>query len=317
MPNTHNIHASQRLINIYRGVTMELRHLQYFKRVAEVEHLTKAANDLFISQSHLSHVMTELENELGVKLFDRVGRGIQLNPCGREFYNDVVKLFYEFDDAKKKAREIYKRQLTQLTIVTNVSTYIPGLLKRNKQDSPSLNIQQYSAKRRRIIRMLLDGYADFAVCCPILTEEPDLESILLHMERGVIVYPSDHWLKERKSVAFAELKDENFISVGVGYGTRDMQDVYFKEAGINVNSSVETTDTSTIYNFVKDGLGIALAPLTMTKLNTDFHDQFAEIDEAPLATIGLTWRKDHYLSEAGKAFIETTKNFFDELSIYM
>ena len=296
---------------------MELRHLLYFKRVAETEHLTKAANDLYISQSHLSHVIIELETELGVQLFDRIGRGIQLNPCGREFYHDVVRLLYAYEDSKKKIQETYKRQSTQVTIVTNVSTYMPGLLKKNKQDSPNLNIQQYSAKRRRIIRMLLDGDADFAICCPLLTEEPDLESILLHMERGVIVYPSDHWLKERKSVGFAELKSENFISVGVGYGTRDMQDVYFKEAGIFVNSSVETTDTSSIYNFVKSGLGIALAPKTMTMLNTDFRNQFVELDEGPLASIGLTWRKDHYIGDAGKAFFETTKNYFKGISAYM
>lgn len=296
---------------------MELRHLQYFKRVAELEHLTKAANDLYITQSHLSHVIIELETELGMQLFDRVGRGIQLNPCGKEFYHDVVRLFYEYEDSKKKIQENYKRQSTQVTIVTNVSTYMPGLLKKNKQDSPDLNIQQYSAKRRRIIRMLLAGDADFAVCCPLLTEEPELESVLLHMERGVLVYPENHWLRERKSVAFAELKDENFISVGVGYGTRDMQDVYFKAAGIFVNSSVETTDTSSIYNFVKDGLGIALAPKTMTMLNTDFKNQHVELDEGPLASIGLTWRKDHYLGEAGKAFFETTKNYFEGLSVYM
>lgn len=189
---------------------MELRHLWYFKRVAELEHLTKAANDLFVSQSHLSHVIIELESELGVQLFDRVGRGIQLNPCGREFYHDVVKLFNGFEDARRKIQEIYKRQATQLTIVTNVSTYMPGLLKANKNDSPNLNIQQYSAKRRKIIRMMLDGDADFAICCPMLTEEPDLETLLIHTENGVIIYPKDHWLKERTSVSLLELKNENF-----------------------------------------------------------------------------------------------------------
>ena len=296
---------------------MELRHLQYFKRVAELEHLTKAASELYITQSHLSHVIIELETELGVKLFDRVGRGVRLNPCGREFYHDVARLFYEYEDAKKKAQDNYKRQSTQVTIVTNVSTYIPGLLKKNKQDSPSLNIQQYSAKRRKIIRMLMNGDADFAICCPLLTEEPELESILLHMEKGVIIYPENHWLENHKSVGFAQLQEENFISVGVGFGTRDMQDFYFREAGILVNSSVETTDTSSIYYFVKAGLGIALAPKTMTLLNTDFKDQFAEINEGPLASIGLTWRKDHYLSDAGKAFFETTKNYFGELSAYI
>jgi len=63
---------SAELFSISGGSVMELRHLQYFKRVAELEHLTKAANDLFVSQSHLSHVIIELETELGVQLFDRV-----------------------------------------------------------------------------------------------------------------------------------------------------------------------------------------------------------------------------------------------------
>jgi len=141
--------------------------------------------------------------------------------------------------------------------------------------------------------------------------------MLMHMEKGVVIYPENHWLDEHKSVCFAQIKDENFISVGVGFGTRDMQDVYFREAGIFVNSSVETTDTSSIYYFVKAGLGIALAPKTMTLLNTDFKNQFVEIDEGPLASIGLTWRKDHYLSDAGKAFFETTKTYFGELSAYI
>ncbi len=292
---------------------MELRHLWYFKRVAELEHLTKAANDLFVSQSHLSHVIIELESELGVQLFDRVGRGIQLNPCGREFYHDVVKLFNGFEDARRKIQEIYKRQATQLTIVTNVSTYMPGLLKANKNESPNLNIQQYSAKRRKIIRMMLDGDADFAICCPMLSEEPDLETLLIHTEKGVIIYPKDHWLKERTSVSLLELKNEHFISVGVGYGTRDMQDIYLRKLGIAVHNAVETTDTSSIYDFVKNGLGIALAPKTMTYINSDFKNQAVDIEEEPIATIGLTWKKDHYMSDAGRAFFETTLNFFNNL----
>lgn len=295
---------------------MELRNILFFKRVAETEHLTRAANDLFISQSHLSHCIIELENELGVRLFDRVGRGISLNPCGREFYRDVVRMLYEFDDSKNKLVEMQRRLSTQLTLVTNVSTYMPGLLKANKQNSPELNIQQYSAKRRKIIRMLLDGDADYAICCPILTEEPELESVLLHLEPGVVIYPPGHWLKDRKSVTFADIKNEQFISVGVGYGIRDSADEYFKKAGYLPNNSVETTDTSSIYSFVQSGLGIALAPKSMTlrhptgALN---YVPFDEGDQVPLATVGLTWRKNHYRSGAGAAFENTTTAFFGSL----
>ena len=168
---------------------MEFRHLICFKRVAELEHMTRAADELYMSQSHLSHVISELEDELGVKLFDREGRGIRLNPCGREFYNDVSELFTQYDDACRRVRASYLRQTTQLTLVTNVSTYMPGLIKATQKAMPAVGVQQYSAPRRRVVRMLLAGEADYAICCPIITDEPDLESTLLRVEHGVIIYP--------------------------------------------------------------------------------------------------------------------------------
>ena len=296
---------------------IELRHLLYFKRVAETEHLTKAASDLFISQSHLSHVIIELETELGVRLFDRVGRGVCLNPCGTEFYRDVVRLLYEYEDAKKKAQEIYLRQKTQLTIVTNISSYMPGLLRHNKQVSPGLNIRQYSLKRRRILRTLLNGDATFAICSPMLDESPELESLLLHTEHGVIVYPEGHWLEGCASSSLLALKDESFVSVAQGYGTRDTQDLYLKEAGISVNNTVETSDTSAVYAFVREGLGIAIAPKTMTLMDPYFSKRYVQLDEDPHATIGLTWRRDHYLSEAARTFFETTRTYFQELSTFL
>lgn len=292
---------------------MELRHLMYFKRVAELENITKAANELFVSQSHLSHVIIDLETELGVPLFDRVGRGIQLTLCGKEFYHDIVNLNNGLEDSKKRVLALHKRQLTQLTVVTNVSTYMPGLLKAIKLSYPNLTIQQYSAKRRTIIRMLLDGSADFAICCPMILEEPDLESLLLRNEAGVVVYPENHWLKDKKTVSFSELIDEDFINVSVGYGTRDGQDMYFKKAGFVPKNSIETNDTPSIFSYVKDGLGIALAPKTITLQNSDFKNQYIEIDEAPSATIGLTWNKNHYISEAGRTFFETAIDYFSAL----
>lgn len=292
---------------------MEIRSILYFKRVAELEHLTKAANELFISQSHLSHVISDMEEELGVPLFDRVGRGIQLTPYGRLFYDEITRIFYDYENTKTKVMEMYKKNTTQLTIVTNVSTYMPGLLKANMQDSPSLSIQQYSAKRRKIIQMLKTGDADYAICCPILTEEPNLESMLLYKEKGVLIYPKNHWLSERRSVSVKELSNEHFISVVSGYGTRDAQDAFFGKYGINANYMVETDDTSSVFTFVKEGIGIAFAPKSMTLRNSEFRHQFVEIDESPDATIGLTWHKGNYQTEARRAFVETANKFYGSL----
>lgn len=286
----------------------------FFKRVAELEHISKAADELFLSQSHLSHVIIELETELGVQLFDRKGRGLTLNPCGREFYRDVVGLLNEFDDSKKKIQEIYRRQTTQLTLATNVSTYMPKLLKAMKIALPLLSIRQYSVKRRKIIRMLMDGAADFGICCPLITEEPELESYLLHKEQGIIVYPPGHWLSERETVSFTELKNEKFISVDSGFGTRDAQEDYCRKAGLVVDHAVVTSETSSVFDFVSEGIGIAIAPKSVTYMHPHFRNNYVEIDECPFGTIGLTWRKDHYLSQAGKEFMETTNEFYKKLS---
>ena len=292
---------------------MEFRHLICFKRVAELEHMTRAADELYMSQSHLSHVISELEDELGVKLFDREGRGIRLNPCGREFYTDVSELFTQYDDACRRVRASYLRQTTQLTLVTNVSTYMPGLIKATQKAMPAVGVQQYSAPRRRVIRMLLAGEADYAICCPIITDEPDLESTLLRVEHGVIIYPEGHWLAQRGAASLTELQNERFINVGVGYGTRDIQDIYFRKLGIVPNIAIETTDTASIYDYVEKGLGIALASKASTRRHPIFKDRYAEITEGTYADIGLTWRKDSYISDSMHAFSQVAADFFAKL----
>jgi hypothetical protein len=68
------------------AVDISLKMLQYFKKVAETQHITNASKELYISQPQLTRVIAELERELGVTLFDREGKGIRLNPCGEAFY---------------------------------------------------------------------------------------------------------------------------------------------------------------------------------------------------------------------------------------
>ena len=296
---------------------MEIRHLQFFKRAAELEHLTKAANELYISQSHLSHIIAEMEKELGVPLFDRVGRGIVLNACGREFYRDTVELFNKFEDSKKKSVEIYRRQQTQLTLITNVSTYMPALMHYIRQERPDISIRQLSGKRKTIARRLLESSVDVAICCPTLSEIPEIESKLIHRERGVIIYPEGHWLEGRELVDMEELRHEKFISVDVGYGTRDSQDLYLQSRQISVENAIESSDTSTVFDYVNYGLGIAIAPITMTKKRPDFQKRYVELTDSPQATIGLSIRKGQYSGEAVKEGLRLIEEYYSSLKPYM
>jgi len=292
---------------------MDAKHLAFFKRTAELENMTKAADELMLSQPYLSRVIAELEKELGVELFDRVGRGIMLNAFGRVFYRRVINIFNEVEDAKREIQDIQNNQQTLLTIVTNVSLYMPGLLKTLAQSHLGLKTRQLSAKKHNMLKMLQNGEADFAICCPPLEENDELISVPLRFEPGVIIYPEGHWLSNYSEISFQQITDETFISVVKGYGTREPLDSFFHELGLTSKISLETNDTSSVFRYVSNGLGIALMPLSQVLLEPIFKDHYTILSNRAGADIALTWRRNKYIGEADTLFIEKAKEYFSGL----
>lgn len=296
---------------------MEIKQLIYFMRTAELEHMTKAASDMMISQPYLSKTIADLEEELGTRLFDHVGRSIVLNPCGKAFYKRSVNILNEIEDAKKEIQNISLSQQTRLTIVTNIGQYMPGLLELISLSNPDIKIRQLSAKRRDIIRMLLNGEADFALCSPPIEENVELSTVHLRYEQGVVIYPEGHWLEGYKEVSFEEVKDETFISVSQGYGARDAFDSYFSALGLTPKTSIETADTGSVFRYVEKGLGIAAVPLSTVLQEDSFKNRFAVLTNRAGGDIALSWRSKQYISEAGSLFIEKSKEFFEKLEDFV
>lgn len=293
---------------------MEFRHLLYFKRVAELEHITKAAEELFISESHLSRIITELENELGVKLFDRSGRGIQLNLCGLTLYKNVINIINSVDEAKKQVKATYQKQHSQLTVITNVGAYFPSLLKKLAKIAPELNLKQYSAPRNELIKNLGAGIVDFAICCPPINDELQFSSTILHTEPAVVIYPKNHWLEGYKTVSLKMLKEEAFISVAEGYGARDAVEISYSSTGILPNIVIETGDTSLVFRYVYEGLGIALVPKSMTMQEDYFKDHFADIEEPASGTISIAWMRNKTFNEFESIFYDITLEYYRDLA---
>ena len=292
---------------------MDAKHLIFFKRTAELENMTKAAEELLVSQPFLSRVIAELEKELDTELFDRVGRGIKLNQCGQAFYKRVNNIFNEIEDAKKELADIEKSQHTLLTVVTNVSLYMPGLLKALVNNNLGLMIRQLSAKQQKIHRMLQTGEADFAICYPPMEDNDEFETIPLRYEPGVIIYPEGHWLSAYKEISFSEIKDETFISVMNGYGTRAALDIFFQQLGLETKISLETSDTGSVFKYVSNGLGIALMPLSQVLREPYYRNHYTNILDSDNGIVSLTWRRNMYIGDANRLFIEKTKEYFSGL----
>jgi len=156
---------------------MDFKQLQFFKRTAELEHMTKAASDMSVSQPYISRTISDLEEELGSSLFDHAGRSIILNSCGKAFYQRAINILNEIEDAKKELQNINQSHEKQVTIVTNVSQYIPGIIELISHSNPEIRIRQLSAKRHEIIRMILNGEADFALCSPPVEDNAEINMV--------------------------------------------------------------------------------------------------------------------------------------------
>lgn len=283
-----------------------------FKKVAELEHMTNAAKELYISQAQLSRTIAELEDDYGVKFFDRVGKGIKLNACGRVYYDYVQHVITIMGNARKAVEQVDLHRQNQLTVVSNVGSYMPELFSLLAKKYPEVKIRQISATRKRAIQSLKEGIADFAICCPII-DDIDIKSDYLLKENGVIIFPEGHWLKDRPKVSVAELADESLVGAAVGYGVREATDAACRSFGITPNYAVETSDTALIPEYVDRGFGISIVHKTKFIRDAKYKNRISEPIEPVFGMVGLSWMKDRAFSDSDAIFYQTAMDFYRDL----
>lgn len=198
---------------------MNLSHLYYFKKLAEVQHYSKAAKELFISQPTLSSAISSLERELEVELFERDGRSIHLSKCGEIFYDHVRAALRELDDglaALKDQRLALKGTVNLGAIFTVQDDFLPKLLRDFfKNYGDTVLVQTYQNFTNALTKQLKEGSIDVAFCGRRATEE------------DIAYYPAtsydlrfcvrkDHPLAQHASVSVEDIRDYTVYSYGTG-----------------------------------------------------------------------------------------------------
>lgn len=291
-------------------MNLDAKSLYCFKKVAELEHITKAARELFISQAQLSKIIADLEAQFGVRFFDRSGKGIKLNHCGRLFYQYVLQILDIVYKSEKKVQEMYLHETSEITIGCNANTYVPPLLRLLKDNAPDLKYRQLSLTRRKCLSYLKEGIVDFVLATPML-DDPDVTTVFLRKEGGVIIYPEGHWLEQYDHVSFPMLKDEDFITLANGFSVREAMDVLFKKYSFEPHYVMEVSDSYMSAQCVKQGLGISVVPKSTFIRDKYFKTRHVEIDEPCFAYIGLSYLKNRQLSETDNKVIETFISYFN------
>ena len=285
---------------------MEWHQLEYFKAVAQMQHVTHAAQRLSISQPALSRSIAKLEEELGFPLFDRCGKNIVLNRYGLIFLQHVERAMQEITVGKQLIQDLLHPDhgSVSLSFLHSLgSNLVPGLLSKFLSNNPDIQFKLYQNATKFLLDQLDAGEIDLCLCSPVATREK-IQWEPLFTEELFVIVPTEHRLAKRSSIELNEIKDEPVVTFKQDYGLRILADQFFKEAGLSPFITFEGEEIITVAGLVEAKLGVALIPHVVGLAKTNI--VFLPISKPKCQrTIGMAWTKERYLSPAAQKF----KNF--------
>ncbi|ULL18377.1 LysR family transcriptional regulator [Paenibacillus sp. H1-7] len=290
---------------------MELLQLQYFLTVARLEHVTEAARSLHVTQSSLSKTIQRLEEDLGVPLFDRVGRRLRLNEFGSRFLRRAERALFELEQGKQELSDLSSPDHGTLELAVNTASTLPHILREFRKKQPYLHFHVQMLTTKEMIAHLHRGEVDYCLSSPPI-EGDDIECQIVFVDPILVAVPKTHRLANRSSVSLDELRDEWFVGVKKGYGTRDLVDSVCHSVGFAPKYVYEGDEPARITTLVEAEIGIAFIPSTARHSREHIRCLQVENDEL-VREIALQWHKSRYISRAALEFREVVVEYFRAL----
>lgn len=290
---------------------MELLQLKYFLTVARCEHVTEAAGKLHVTQSSLSKTIQRLEDDLGVPLFDRIGRKLRLNDFGRTFLRRTEKALFELEQGQREIGDLSNKDQGILQLAVTTASTLPGILREFRKNQPDIQFHVQMVSLENMSRLLHRGEVDFCLSSPPIQGD-DIECQILYEDPIVVAVPMGHRYAERSSIQLAELKDESFVGVKQGYGVRDMVDSTCQSAGFVPKYVYEGDEPARLTALVEAEIGLAFIPSTAR--NPHERIRYLQIEEHRLVReIALLSHKNRYVSKAALEFRSVVMEYFNAM----
>lgn len=298
------------IYNCIVGIIMiELFQLRYFLIVAKYENFSKAAEELHISQPSISKAIKMLEVELGVKLFERNGKHVELNNAGKALYERLKGVIATIDNLPN---ELYIASgAQQSTIVLNVlaaSYLLPDILLKFKKEQPLIKfhlIQKSVAQK-------------YDLC--ILSTLPDIvinNGILVLCEDIKLAVPLTSKLSLLDSVDLRDLSKEYFIMVNENNILQTIISHFFDLSGFHPNIAFESDNPNTIRDLIEAGLGVSLWPeLSWGQIHSGKAKLLHIKNPICRRNICVTWPENEAIRQETQIFLDFIKKYFKNLHNY-
>ena len=283
---------------------MEVHQLRYFCAVAEAGSFTRAAEREQVAQPSLSQQIMKLEEELGVRLFDRLGRSVRLTDLGQIFLPRARTILLELKTAKE---EVAERQSTVsgpvcVGVIPTIAPYfMPSRLTMFSRKYPKACVTVVEDITVRLLDQLRAGLIDMAVMA-LPVRGHDLECFTLRTERLYAILPRKHRLAKKRSLLLKELRGEPFLLLRDDHCFRETAIEVCKRARVHPQVIFESGQFSSIVGMVEAGLGISLVPEMALEQRPDC--TFVLIaDERASRTVGVATLKGRFLSRVQRSFL--------------
>lgn len=242
---------------------MNLQQLYYFQAISQLKNYTKASEQLLVAQSSLSHSISDLERELGVPLFFKVGRNIDITEYGKCFLVHVDRIISELDLASQELRDMLNPNMGKIRIAlaqTVSNRFIPTMIKGFYENENNRSVQfEFSEKQAaRIVDAFANRTIDLGFGARVDSDR--MEYFHIFDEEIVAVVSSRHPLARRNSVTLQELIHEPLVTYTYNCGTRFWVDGIFKQFQLTPNIIQEVDTEKMMASVVASGLGVGIMP---------------------------------------------------------
>ncbi len=284
---------------------MDLTQLNYFRTAARTGNLSKAAQELFVTQPNLSRSISRLEEELGVPLFDHRKGKVALNEYGRVFLSSVELAFDQLNTGAQTIRRLYEADQNILSLASTIDDFLPDVLKDFSREHPEIGIRQFNCSQEQIVQRLLDRTLTMAVTSRPIKEDAVTFELLGEMPYALLVR-QDHPLAGREGVHLAELAGEAFICDTSRMGLSTLRTICAM-GGFRPKVAYEAESSELIYQLLEGGAGVSFLPMSQyVKLEGAHADNpvrlLPVLDDIPNAVIGVAYHKNLTFSAAARTF---------------
>lgn len=284
---------------------MELHQLGYFCAVARAGNFTRAAEEQHVAQPSLSQQILKLEDELGVKLFDRLPRLARLTQFGKAFLPKAEAILRQVGEARAEIQEMAgteKGAVVVGAIPTIAPYFLAPVLARFARRHPSVSVSVVEEITPVLLQYLHDGRADLVLLAlPVRGEELMCEE--LFRDAFFAALPAKHRLSSRRAIALEEIRNDPFLLLKEGHCFRESTIRACRHSHVQPNVVFESGQFSTILSMVANGMGVSVVPAMAVEKHPGC--KFVRIsDERAGRSVGFVQLKHRFPTRALRALVE-------------